>query len=256
MKQNLNSKSTKLTLNLKEFLEEFFTNRISEKVQFSYGLFWDAVKDKNCSESIRISTDYESKEDGSFYYEYGLLKAEEEMESELLVTETFTRSRGAGGQRVWVYNIYCENPDEQPVSYYFYTKTRIAAFIQHENEVMNLAAEMREITQQKPILCLESHTRLFRSALDSIMEAYSKGEYSDEDLRKEYCPDVTEVYTDWMRYKFRCSNEYEAYMLMVGDVEGNNVCNAIDAAWTWFHTGFVNNFISKDPETNLLHLNW
>ena len=88
------------------------------------------------------------------------------------------------------------------------------------------------------------------------MEAYSKGEYSNEDLRKEYCPDVTEVYTDWMRYKFRCSNEYEAYMLMVGDVEGNNVCNAIDAAWTWFHTGFVNNFISKDPETNLLHLNW
>lgn len=83
---------------------------------------------------------------------------------------------------------------------------------------------------QKPIRCLESHTRLFRGALDSIMEAYSKGEYSDEDLRKEYCPDVTEVYTDWMRYKFRCSNEYEAYMLMVGDVEGNNVCNAIDAA--------------------------
>lgn len=113
-----------------------------------------------------------------------------------------------------------------------------------------------EITQQKPILCLESHTRLFRSALDSIMEAYSKGEYSDEDLRREYCPDVIEVYTDWMRYKFRCSIEYEAYMLMVGDVEGNNVCNAIDAAWTWFHTGFVNNFISKDPETNLLHLNW
>lgn len=67
---------------------------------------------------------------------------------------------------------------------------------------------------------------------------------------------AAEVYTDWMRYKFRCSDEYEAYMLMVGDVEGNNVCNAIDAAWTWFHTGFVNNFISKDPETNLLHLNW
>lgn len=74
------------------------------------------------------------------------------------------------------------------------------AFIQHENEVMNLAAEMRETTQQKPILCLESHMRLFRGALDSIMEAYSNGEYSDEDLRKEYCPDVTEVYTDWMRY--------------------------------------------------------
>lgn len=152
--------------------------------------------------------------------------------------------------------MYDENPDGQPVSYYFYTKTKIMAFIQRENEVMNLAAEMREITQQKPILCLESHTRLFRSALDSIMEAYSEDEYSDEDLLKEYCPDVIKVYTDWMRYKFRCSNEYEAYMLMVGDVEGNNVCNAINRAWTWFHTGFVNNFISKDPETNLLHLNW
>lgn len=125
-----------------------------------------------------------------------------------------------------------------------------------KKEVFNVAAEMREITQQKPILCLESHTRLFRGALDSIMEAYSNGEYSNEDLQKEYCPDVTEVYTDWMRYKFRCSNEYEAYMLTAGDVEGNNVCNAIDQAWTWFHTGFVNNFISKDPETNLLHLNW
>lgn len=88
------------------------------------------------------------------------------------------------------------------------------------------------------------------------MEAYSKDYYSNEDLQREYCLDVTEVYTDWMRYKFRCSNEYEAYMLMVGDVEGNNVCNAIDAMWTWFHTGFVNNFISKDLEINLLHLNW
>lgn len=68
--------------------------------------------------------------------------------------------------------------------------------------------------------------------------------------------DVTEVYTDRMRYQFRCSNEYEAYMLMVGDVEGNNVCNAIDLTWTWFHTGFANNLIGKDPETNLLHLNW
>lgn len=160
------------------------------------------------------------------------------------------------GRKLYSYNIRYENPGEKPVSFYFYTRTRIMAFIQHENEVMNLTAEMREITQHKPILCLESHTRLFRSALDSIMEAYSKGEYSDEDLRKEYCPDVTEVYTDWMRYEFRCSDEYEAYMLMVGDVEGNNVCNATDAAWNWFHTGFVNNFISRDLETHSLNLNW
>ena len=239
-----------LELNIAEFLAEYFTGSTSAKDQFSYGPFWDAVVEDNYnSERINIFTGNKQKRDGSFYYEYGLLKAEEEMEAEHLVTEL--RLDG-----IYSYNIFYENPGEKPVSFYFYTKIRIAAFIQHENEVMNLAAEMREITQQKPVLCLESHTRLFRGALDSILEAYSKGEYSNEDLRKEHCPDVTEVYTDWMRYKFRCSNEYEAYMLMVGDVEGNNVCNAINAAWTWFHTGFVNNFISKDPETNLLHLNW
>ena len=248
-KQNLNGKSTKLMLNLKEFLAEFFMNRTGEKTELTYSLFWEAVTDKDCHESIRLMTDYEEKEDGSFYYEYGLLKAEEEMEADCVIKEKNIHG-------TWTYSIYRENAEEPSVSFYFYTRTRIAAFIQHENEVMNLAAEMLEITQQKPILCLESHTRLFRSALDCILEAYSKGEYSYEDLRKEHCPDVTEVYTDWMRYKFRCSNEYEAYMLLVGDVEGNNVCNAIDAAWTWFHTGFVNNFISKDPETNLLHLNW
>ena len=239
-----------LELNIADFLAEYFTGSTSAKDQFSYGPFWDAVvADKYNGEKINIFTGNKQKHDGSFYYEYGLLQAENEMGAEHLVTEL--RLDG-----IYCYSILYENPDEQQVSYHFYTKTRIAAFIQHENEVMNLVAEMREITQQKPILCLESHTRLFRSALDSILEAYSKDKYSYEDLRKEHCPDVTEVYTDWMRYKFRCSNEYEAYMLMVGDVEGNNVCNAIDAAWTWFHTGFVNNFISKDPETNLLHLNW
>lgn len=243
-------KRTALNVNIAEFLAEYFLDITGAEDEFSYGLFWDTVvANRYNGGKIDIFTGNKQKRDGSFYYEYGLLKAEEEMEVEHLVTELKRNS-------FYVYKICYENPDEQPVSYYFYTKTRIAAFIQHENEVMNLAAEMREITQQKPVLCLESQTRLFRSALDSIMEAYSKGEYSDEDLRKEYCPDVIEVYTDWMRYKFRCSNEYEAYMLMVGDVEGNNVCNAIDRAWTWFHTGFVNNFISKDPETNLLHLNW
>ena len=240
---------TTLKLNIAVFLAEYFTGSTSGNDQFSYGLFWDTVT-SDSRESINVTVDHKPKDEGSFYYEYGLLKAEEEMEAEHMVTEKLD------GRKLYSYNIRYENPDEKLVSFYFYTRTRIMAFIQHENEVMNLAAEMREITQQKPILCLESHTRLFRSALDSIMEAYSRGEYSNEDLRREYCPDVTEVYTDWMRYKFRCSNEYEAYMLMVGDVEGNNVCNAIDAAWTWFHTGFVNNFISKDPETNLLHLNW
>ena len=88
------------------------------------------------------------------------------------------------------------------------------------------------------------------------MEAYSKDKYSGEDLLKEHCPSNSEVAVDLMRYKFRGSDEYITEYCYHGYAIGNNVGNAIDAAWTWFHTGFVNNFISKDPETNLLHLNW
>lgn len=253
MKQNSNSAETTLKLNIAEFLAEYFTGSTSAKDQFSYGLFWDTVMDDS-PESIKIMVDYMQKDEGSFYYEYGLLKAEEEMEAEQPVTEKLI-SR-IDGRKLYSYNIRYENPGEKPVSFYFYTRTRIAAFIQHENEVMNLAAEMREITQQKPILCLESHTRLFRSALDSIMEAYSNDKYSGEDLLKEHCPSNSEVAVDLMRYKFRGSDEYITEYCYHGYAIGNNVGNAIDAAWTWLHTGFVNNFISKDPETNLLHLNW
>lgn len=242
-KQNLNGESTKLMLNLKEFLAEFFMNRTGEKVQFSYGLFWDAVTDKDCHESIRLMTDYEEKEDGSFYYEYGLLKAEEEMEADCVIKEKNIHC-------TWTYSIYRENAEEPSVSYYFYTRTRIAAFIQHENEVMNLAAEMREITQQKPILCLESHKSLFCKALNNILEAYSDDYYDETELQAEY-QNNSEI-ADWMRYEYRCSRNYEAYDNAVGNIVGN----AIDAAWTWFRTGYMNNFISKDPETNLLHLNW
>lgn len=254
MKQNSNGVETTLKLNIAEFLAEYFTGSTSSpKDWFSYGQFWDSVTDDS-PESIKIMVDYIPKDEGSFYYEYGLLKAEEEMEAEQPVTEKLISS--IDGRKLYSYNIRYENPDEKPVSFYFYTRTRIAAFIKHDNEVMNLAAEMREITQQKPILCLESHTRLFRSALDSIMEAYSKDYYSNEDLRKEYCPDNSEVAIDWMRYKFGCSDKYEADYCAGCSALETNVGYAIDAAWTWFHTGFVNNFISKDPETNLLHLNW
>ena len=240
-------KKTVLNVNIAEFLAEFFMNRIGEKVQFSYGLFWDAFhEDYGTPESINGLD-----EDSNLYYEYGLLKAEEEMKADHEITE-----RWLDNCSMWSYEFKYYNADGVRLSIWFYTKTRIMAFIQHENEVMNLAAEMREITQQKPILCLESHTRLFRSALDSIMEAYSKDYYSNEDLQREYCPDNSEIAIDWMRYKFGCSDSYAAYMEMVGNTVGGNVGHAIDAAWTWFHTGFVNNFISKDPETNLLHLNW
>lgn len=242
-KQNLNGKSTKLMLNLKEFLAEFFMNRTGEKTELTYSLFWEAVTDKDCHESIRLMTDYEEKEDGSFYYEYGLLKAEEEMEADCVIKEKNIHG-------TWTYSIYRENAEEPSVSFYFYTRTRIMAFIQHENEVMNLAAEMREITQQKPILCLESHTVLFRRALNNILEAYSNDYYDETELQAEY-QNNAEI-ADWMRYEFRCSRDYEAYDNAVGNIVGN----AIDAAWTWFRTGYVNNFISKDTETHLLHLNW
>ena len=248
-KKNLNGKSTKLMLNLKEFLTEFFMNRTGEKTELTYSLFWEAVTDKDCHESIRLMTDYKEKEDGSFYYEYGLLKAEEEMEADCVIKEKNIHG-------TWTYSIYRENAEEPSVSFYFYTRTRIMAFIQHENETLEVAWEMQEITQQKPVLCLESHTRLFRWALDYILEAYSKDYYREEDLQREYCPDNSEVAVDWMRYEFRGSREYIIDYCEDGYAIGNNVGNAIDAAWTWFRTGYVNNFISKDPETNLLHLNW
>lgn len=255
MKQNSNNIETTLELNIAEFLAEYFTGSTNVKDQFSYGLFWDTVT-SNSQESIKVTVDHEPKDEGSFYYEYGLLKAEEEMEAEHLITEKLVGIGCVGSRKIWRYKIYYNNPDEKQVSFCFYTRTRIMAFIQHDNEVMNLAAEMQEITQQKPILCLESHTRLFRSALDSIMEAYSKDYYSNEDLQREYCPDNSEVAIDWMQYKFACSDKYEASYCVGCSALETNVGYAIDAAWTWFHTGFVNNFISKDPETNLLHLNW
>lgn len=156
----------------------------------------------------------------------------------------------------WTYNIVRENAEEPPVSYHFYSKTRIMAFIQHENETLEVAWEMQEIAQQKPILCLESHTVLFRGALDAILEAYSKDEYSEEELQKEYSQDNSEITIDWMRYKFGCSDKYEADYCCGYSALETNVGYAIDAAWTWFRTGYVNNFISINPATRRIHLSW
>lgn len=252
--QNLNGVKTTLKLNIAEFLAEYFFGSTGIKDQFSYGLFWDEVTD-NSPESIKIMVDYKPKDEGSFYYEYGLLKAEEEMEAKQPVTEKLVSC--IDGRILYSYNICYENPGEKPaVSFYFYTRARIMAFIQHENEAMNLAAEMQEITKQKPILCLESHKSLFCRALDAILEAYSKDEYSEEDLQKEYCPDNSEVATDWMQYKFGCSDKYEADYCAGCSALETNVGYAIDAAWTWFRTGYVNNFISINPTTRKIHLNW
>lgn len=245
---------TTLKLNIAEFLAEyFFGSTTGIKDQFSYDLFWDEVTD-NSPESIKIMVDYMPKDEGSFYYEYGLLKAEEEMEAEQPVTEKLISS--IDGRKLYSYNIRYENPDEKPVSFYFYTRARIMAFVQHENETLEVAWEMQEIIKQKPVLCLESHKSLFCRALDCIMEAYSKDYYSDEDMQREYCPDNSEVAIDWMQYKFGCSDKYEADYCAGYSALETNVGYAIDAAWNWFHTGYMNNFISKDPETKLLNLNW
>lgn len=245
---------TTLKLNIAEFLAEyFFGSTTGIKDQFSYDLFWDEVTD-NSPESIKIMVDYMPKDEGSFYYEYGLLKAEEEMEAEQPVTEKLISS--IDGRKLYSYNIRYENPDEKPVSFYFYTRARIMAFVQHENETLEVAWEMQEIIKQKPVLCLESHKSLFCRALDCIMEAYSKDYYSDEDMQREYCPDNSEVAIDWMQYKFGCSDKYEADYCAGCSALETNVGYAIDAAWNWFHTGYMNNFISKDPETKLLNLNW
>lgn len=133
-----------------------------------------------------------------------------------------------------------ENPDEKPVSFYFYTRTRIMAFIQHENEVMNLAAEMQNITQQKPVLCLESHTvnTAMKICRENTVQIIARSQLIGCDINSG------------------CSDKYEADYCCGYSALETNIGYAIDAAWTWFHTGFVNNFISKDPETNLLHLNW
>lgn len=240
-RRTLNINKIELELNIAEFLTEYF----DDKTGFSYGSFWQAIN----LDVISVYTDRKPKNDSSFYYEYGLLKAEEEMEAEHSITETRQ-------DNTWCYTIHYINAEEPQVSYFFYTKTRIMAFIEHENETLRIAQEMLDITQQKPVLCLESYSNLFHKALGEILSA-ARDYYDEEDLQKELCPDNTEI-ANWMQYKFK-SDKYAAYCAI-----GDNVGNAIDAAWTWFHTGYVNNFIRIEepaastisPVTKDLILNW
>ena len=237
MKQISNNNKIELELNIAEFLAEYFGG----KSGFSYGPFWQAISDG----AISIYTDRKPENDSSFYYEYGLLKAEEEMEAEHIITETYQDD-------VWRYNIHYINAEEPQVSYFFYTKTRIMIFSQYENSVLEeVAWEMQEIIKQKPVLCLESGERLFRQAVGEILDAVRDNYYGKEELQSEYCPSNTEV-ADWMQYKYRCSRNSEA----CGYAIGNNVGNAIDAAWTWIRTGYINNFISVDTKTKRISLNW
>ena len=218
---NLNGGKIELKLNIAGFLTEYFGG----KSGFSYRSFWQAVND----DTISIYTDRKTKNDSSFYYEYSLLKAEEEMEAEYIITETYH-----GG--AWRYSMHYINAEEPRVSYFFYTKNRIMAFIQHENETLKeVVWEMQEITHQKPILCLESYNDLFCNALSVIAEA-TYDYYNEEDLQMECCHDKMEV-ADWMQYKFRGSQEYMLNYCKDDYASGNIVGNAIDAAWTLFYMG-------------------
>ena len=82
---------------------------------------------------------------------------------------------------------------------------------------------------------------------------------SEEELQREYCPDsnkVADAMKHWNFYKLGCSDSYAAYMEMVGNEVGGNIGHAIVAAWTWFRTGYVNNFISLNLHTKEINLNW
>lgn len=95
-------KKTVLNVNIAEFLAEFFMNRTGEKVQFSYGLFWDAFhEDYGTPESINGPD-----EDSNLYYEYGLLKAEEEMKGDHEITE-----RWLDNCSMWSYEFKYYNAD-------------------------------------------------------------------------------------------------------------------------------------------------
>ena len=89
----IRSDESVLELNITDFLAEYFSDITGAEDEFSYGLFWDAVvADRYNGEKINIFTGNKQKHDGSFYYEYGLLKAEEEMEAEQPVTEKLISS--------------------------------------------------------------------------------------------------------------------------------------------------------------------
>lgn len=75
--------------------------------------------------------------------DYGLLKAEEEMKADHKITERWLDNCG-----MWLYEFKYYNANGVLLSLWFNSKTRIMAFIQHENEVMNLTAEMQDITQK------------------------------------------------------------------------------------------------------------
>lgn len=75
-----------------------------------------------------------------------------------------------------------------------------------------------------------------------------------QQINKSQLVKLLDAMKHWNFYKPGCSDSYAAYMEMVGNTVGGNIGHAIDAAW--FRTGYVNNFISLNPHTKEINLNW
>ena len=229
-----------LQLNIAEFLAEFFGDVNGKKIQFSYRTFIDMVNGTfygNESIWINIFDRGNLKEDSSFYYEYGLLKAEEEeMQEHSFTTFKVTEKQSSAKGGFWLYEINYKPVEWGLTTFLFCTRTRIKAFIQYE-DVLDVAAQMQEITSQKPVLCLESSDRLFRSALRGIIELYGKGFLSDPDIQDEHFP-IGDYFKMW---------EY---------MNGTNLGYATDRAWNWFRTGYMADVIGRRTNFNEVLLNW
>ena len=79
------------------------------------------------------------------------------------------------------------------------------------------------------------------------------------DFLAEYFTDVTGVKIQQLSYGLLWDvihDKYEADYCAGCSALETNVGYAIDAAWTWFRTGYVNNFISLNPHTKEINLNW
>lgn len=219
-----------LELNIADFLTEFFTGNLTEKDSFSYGLLWEAIQRKFCTDkSVRILIDSQLEEDSDFYYEYGLLKAEEEMQADHFITE-----KQLDGLWLYKFTYY----SAKRVTFKFYTETRLTVFIEHENEIfadITETAEQLKHLNDRTVLCLESEQELFKRACREITDAIQANYYDNiEDFE---CPNCTEVIEDWMEY----GTEYS----WMGDGCSPIVLQAVDHAFQWFLDGINAGLIYK-----------
>lgn len=245
---NQTNNSITLSVNMFQFINEFFadTNQ-TRRPAFDYSSFRNLVHSGH-AESIEIKDDqvntlldYDWRLD--FYAEYGLLRYAYETEVELQITETEVRNiRTPRGKRpYWKYVLQSEK-DGLPVTIQFYTRWRIMAFIEAENEklaeIQQLADDMQHLCDKKPVLCLESISDHFKRACREIHKSYESGYYDSVD-DVEY-PNCYEVVIDQMQYSDNVMAGCECMPM---------VCQAVDSAFSWVKLGLksgVLNWLDND----------